>query len=404
MKLPFSGRRYYLKFGLERDPFPSKYTDQKVFLTHDMIHCLDQIKVSVENSSQLVVVASPPGSGKSVLSRYLGFIKSANWFVGHINGSRDMDKETLAFEIIRQHFPERKFVRSQAVYLLREFLQLFARNGRTPVVIIDDAHKLPIETLKFVLEVANFRQQDAQYRFVMFGNLAMDEKLRDPNLRELKPERYHHFRIPSLSLEQTRKYLEYRLSQCGECREDPFTVEAVQEIYRESAGLPGDTHAPAKRVMQEYHVAGSQQKILIQTAVTASICLLVFTGVYSAMNDDYNKKSENVAKSREFVVEVIPLSLPGTGTLIKPAGNHQPVQIKKEAPEPVKLAVKEEKPEAEQPKSESFIARLFRKKAKENVSIVEPAKQPDKKTGQHTEVVASLDSQLSLRLSDIIEQ
>jgi type II secretory pathway predicted ATPase ExeA len=320
MKLPFQDRRYYLKFGLDKDPFPRESRDTKVFLTHDMIHCLDQIKASVDCSEELVVVSSASGSGKTVLSRYLGFIKSAHWFVAHIGGHRDLDRETLAWEIIRQHFPERRFVREQAVYLLQEFLQLFARNGRTPVVIIDDAHKLPLETLKFVLEIAAFAQQGTHYRCVLFGGLNLDEKLSDPNLRNLKPARYHHFRIPSLSLQQTRKYLDYRLSLCGECSEDPFTDENVQLIFRESAGLPGDVHAPARRIMQEYSVAGGEQRMYLRSAVTASVCLLVFSAVYSAMNEDYLQKSELVIASRSSPSGIIPLELPGTGKPVESAG------------------------------------------------------------------------------------
>ncbi|MDX1518559.1 MAG: AAA family ATPase [Gammaproteobacteria bacterium] len=402
MQLPFSGRRYYLKFGLERDPFPRDSAEQKVFLTHDMIHCLDQIKAAVDRSDQLVVVASPRGAGKTVLSRYLGFIKSSGWFVGHVPGSRELDREALAYEIIRQHFPERRFARAQAIYLLREFLQLFARNGRTPVVIIDDAHLLQPDTLKFVLEIAGYRQQGAQYRFVLFGDLGIDEKLKDPNLRNLIPARYHHFRIPSLSLQQTRKYLEYRLSLCGELREDPFTDERVQEIFAASAGLPGDIHVPARRIMQEYPIAGSNKQALIQLAATASVCLLVFTAVYSAMNEDYQEKSEQLAVSRTAKVEVIPLNLPGTGTLIKPAPVTQP-EITDNSPVASETAALEKtKAAVEKPRPEGLLARVFGSLPKlltgsgpERHGTYGPG--PDK-----TNTIASLDSQLSLKLSDVI--
>jgi len=394
MKLPFLGRHYYLNFGLERDPFPQKSTEQKVFLTHEMIHCLDQVKASVDNSEQLVLVTSPPRAGKSVLSRYLGFIRSSNWFVGHVQGNRELDKESLAYEIIRQHFPERKFAQSQAVYLLKEFLQLFARNGRTPVVIVDDAHLLSLETLKFILEMAGYHQQEAQYRFVLFGDLSMDERMKTLNLQNHIPGRYHHFRIPSLSLQQTRKYLEYRLSLCGEFREDPFNDERVQEIYIESAGLPGDIHASAKRIMQDHHVKGSARPMLIRAAVTASVCLLVFTGVYSAMNEDFIEKSGQVSKSREMMVEVIPLSLPGTGTLIKPAAYSRPDEVNQEISEPV----------IEKHRPESFIANFFRKEVIVKFSS-DRSKANQERSGRHqAEIVASLDNQLSLRLSDIIDK
>ncbi len=393
MRLSFTGYRYYQKFGLDKDPFPADFPRQKVFLTHDMIHCLDQIKAAVDSSDQLVVATAPKDAGKSVLSRYLAYIKGPNWFVGHVQGHREMDRETLAFQIIRQHFPERQFVQTQAVSLLKDFLQLFARNGRTPVVIIDDAHLLPPDTLRFALQLAADRQQDVHYRFVLFADVNMDEKLKDPNLRELIPQRYHHFRLPILSLQQTHKYLEYRLGLCGECIEDPFDDVAVEQIFRESVGLPGAIHAPARRIMQQYQVQGESHKQWLRLAVAAPLCLLVFSGVYSAMNEDYTKKSAQAmsAPTRQTVA----LNLPGTGKVIKPvAGQKRGQSQTRELPvQPVEtVAVEQKTAAAEMPRQEGFFSRLFN-----SWGEVES----DHTTGK---LVASLDSQYSLILSDIINE
>jgi len=405
MKLPFQDRRYYLKFGLDKDPFHRESRDSKVFLTHDMIHCLDQIKASVDCSEELVVVSSASGSGKTVLSRYLGFIKSAHWFVAHIGGHHDLDRETLAWEIIRQHFPERRFVREQAVYLLKEFLQLFARNGRTPVVIIDDAHKLSLQTLKFVLEIAGFAEQGTHYRCVLFGDLNLDEKLADPNLRNLKATRYHHFRIPTLSLQQTRKYLDYRLSLCGGCSEDPFNEENVLRIFRESAGLPGAIHAPARRIMQEYRVAGGRQRMYLHGAVTASVCLLVFSAVYSAMNEDYLQKSEQVMASKQTSAGIIPLNLPGTGKVIG-AATVQPADRDDSAGEDT--VVMRETPLDQDKSEKSSPAPPAAAEGKTGFLVWLFGKDDDKEyraaNRQPDPMVASLDSQLSLKLSDVIAQ
>lgn len=391
MKLPFTGRRYYLKFGLERDPFPQNSRDLKIFLTHDMVHCLDQIKASVNGSSDLVAVTAAPGSGKTVLSRYLGYIKSPGWFIAYISGTPELDRETLAWKVIQQHFPARQFMRDQAIPLLREFLQLFARNGRKPVVVIDDAHRLPLDTLKFVLEMSGFSEQQVSYRWVLFGDVGLDSKLADPNLGALKPDRYHHFRIPSLSLEQTRKYLDYRLSLSGECCENPFDEESVQAIYQASAGLPGEVHAPAKQRMQVYKVTrGRRKRQYLRGAVSAAVSLLVFNLVYSNMNEDYLQKSGEVMARRPAPAEIIPVRLPVA-----------------ERSQPVVVMSGEERGRSDTP---AGVVKANTASV-ENISDTNLSREKgsgllswlfgDDNDDHPAQVVASLDSHFSLKLSDL---
>ncbi len=401
MILSLPGLRYYQKFGLHRDPFPPGPSVEKVFLTHDTLHSLDQIKHAIDDSEQLVVVAAAAGAGKSVLSRYLEYIKSSRWFVGHVQAGHELNRETLAAEIIRQHFPERKFSGIHAARQLREFLHIFARNGRLPVVIIDDAHQLSPDALRFVLEMSAYCYQGARYRFVLFGDMDIHKRLDDPNLQDLKPASWHSFSVPPLSLQQTRKYLEYRLSLSGECREDPFTDDRILEIYTDSGGLPGAMHEPARRIMQAHQPEDGKRRFLIHAGLTATLGLMVFTAVYSAMNEDYQEKSEQLAALRDRQLQVVPVDLPGTGTLIRPASD---IPLTPETTGDVTIArgADKEKPAATGRRSESLLARLFRREDGNNTETGMPGQgHSHRQPASPPQAVASLGNHLSLRLSDL---
>jgi hypothetical protein len=165
------------------------------------------------------------------------------------------------------------------------------RNGRVPIVIIDDVHRLPIDTLKFVLELSRLRHQDELYSIVLFADLSINDRLNHPMLKDVKPDQFHHFRIPSFSKEQTGKYLDYRLSLSGQCKMNPFTDDDIQKIFKESAGLPGNIHVPARQIMQEFDVPGRTRKVFSKTVINAIVCLVVFVVVYSGMSNDYKEKT-----------------------------------------------------------------------------------------------------------------
>jgi len=199
MNLAFLSNRYYLKFGLDRDPFPPKSTLKKLFLTQDLAGLLDQLSCAIKTQSETLVVESAAGAGKSVLADYLSFTSQANWHLSLIRGNATMRKLELGHAIISQHFPGHRFDKTRSDMILQEFLELYERNAKLPVLVIDDAHLLPQDTLKFVLQIASLRCNEVRYRFVLFADPSINRQLDLPSLQEIDSGQREHFKIPSFS-------------------------------------------------------------------------------------------------------------------------------------------------------------------------------------------------------------
>jgi type II secretory pathway predicted ATPase ExeA len=286
MNLAFLSSRYYLKFGLDRDPFPPNSTPKKLFLTHDLSRLLSELSSAIKTQTETLVLESAPGTGKSVLAEYLTHIKEPNWHVSLIRGSDEIDKTALAHAIISQHFPGHRFDKTRSGSILQEFLQLYQINGKLPVVIIDDAHLLPAETLKFVLEIANLRYEEAQYRIVLFADLSLVKRLELPSLKEIISGQREYKRIPSFSKPQTVKYLEHRLSLAGQCKVVPFNSDDIDNIFKNSAGIPGEIHKFAKQHMQNFVIPGRTKKILVRSAASITAGVFMLVAAYANMSGD----------------------------------------------------------------------------------------------------------------------
>jgi len=286
MNLAFLSNRYYLKFGLDRDPFPLKSTLKKLFLTHDLSRLLSRLTNAIKTETETLIVESSAGAGKSVLAEYLTYMKEPNWHVSLIRGSDMMDKSALAHAIISQHFPGHHFDKTPSRSILQEFLQLYHLNGKLPVVVIDDAHLLPSDILKFVVEISNLRHEEAQYRIILFTDLSLTNRLNVPSLKEIGSGQRTHFRIPSFSRPQTEKYLEHRLSLAGHCKVTPFNEDDIDNIFQHSVGIPGEIHIFAKQHMQNVVIPGRRKKIMVRSAASVTAGLLMFVAAYAGMSGD----------------------------------------------------------------------------------------------------------------------
>ena len=281
MKIPSSESRYYLKYGLKSDPFPTNAVDNILFLSPEINQGLDYLKDQIVNNNKTLVVLSPVGGGKTVLSNHIDAIKDPEWMLGHLKGNRDLDKVDISLAFLAQIFPDKKFDETQAIIQIHKFLESSSLNQRVPVFIIDDAHKLSDDGLEFILQLSELRFQESQFRFVLFATNLIQERLADEKYKELSEGKLEYSEIPLLTEEQTRGYIENRLSVCGDVNAYPFMKEDIQRIYQLSGGLPGGINLHASDAMKERNATKpSRNPPGFLVAVFALLLIVVAAGYY----------------------------------------------------------------------------------------------------------------------------
>ena len=241
---------YYQDYELVKDPFPVESFDNSVILTPQLNNRLDRIKSLITFSEKLVIVTAGKGGGKSVLADYVESIPEKNWKMCLIQANEVMDKEILACEIIQQVSPNKADDKIQTISLLHKFLEYSSKNEIVPVILIDDAHKLPIDTLEFVLELGALRYAESMFHFVLFADESITDDLEKERLADLMSALVYRINVPGLSMDQTKEYLDNRLSASGEINKYPFNDEDIEDIYIKSGGLPKSVNILAREIMQ----------------------------------------------------------------------------------------------------------------------------------------------------------
>jgi septal ring-binding cell division protein DamX len=131
--------------------------------------------------------------------------------------------------------PER---RSVALRELQEHLISLYGAGRRVVILIDEAHVMPEDTLEQVRLLSNLESNRHKLlQIVLFGQPELDDTLGKPALRQLRDRITHAFRMRPLAAPEVAKYLSFRMRAAGYRGPEVFTPRAVGSIARASGGL-----------------------------------------------------------------------------------------------------------------------------------------------------------------------
>ncbi len=305
MNISVSDNKYFLKYGLEKDPFPPNAVDENIYLTPEINRRLKQARQHIAAGQKLLLVVSAPGAGKSLLARKLVILKEPNWRISLISVDSDMKSDTLACKVVQQLLPEENIDISLSISMLHKYLEQSYRDNTLPVVLIDNADQLSFDTLQFILQLADLRYNDSLFRIILFADGSIIESFEKTGLKELSEGVLDILSMPYFSREQLRAYLQFRLSSCGKDIEFPYTDGDIEYLYRASAGLPGGINILARQLMQQ---AIKKENAGGRVGTMAAVCI-VLVAILSAYLFIENRSMKNTAASS--VAELRP-ALPAT--------------------------------------------------------------------------------------------
>jgi MSHA biogenesis protein MshM len=228
---------YLEHFGLTEPPFRITPHTDFFFDGADRGATLEALIYAVLHDEGIVKVSGEVGSGKTMLSRVL-----MERLPPHVDTIYLATPSLAADEILHAiaddlelALPERRTV---ALRELQEHLIRLYGEGRRVVILIDEAHVMPEETLEHVRLLSNLESNRHKLlQIVLFGQPELDATLAKASLRQLRDRITHSFRMRPLSQPEVVKYLSFRMRAAGYRGPEVFTARAAALIARASGGL-----------------------------------------------------------------------------------------------------------------------------------------------------------------------
>jgi general secretion pathway protein A len=231
----------YQKFyNLTREPFHITPDPQFLFLSESHKQALASMVYGIEKRKGFVAITGGVGVGKTTIVRaYLEKATGADLkviYVFHANITfKDLVK-TLYREFGLELATNNLVEMVNGLHLA--LIELY-RQGKTVVMIVDEAQNMPIETLENLRMLSNLETPTEKLmQVVLVGQTELDALLEKHELRQLKQRIAIRAHIAPLSAQDSRAYIEHRLSVAGLDNSSIFDRKALDMIIREANGVP----------------------------------------------------------------------------------------------------------------------------------------------------------------------
>ncbi len=366
---------FFAQLGLDSDPFPAEIDSSFYFENPDLLQRLDMIQHLIGFSNQMIFITGQQGVGKTSMLHRLEYYAPENWRICRIQANPMLNTPTLlrlltdGFELeISADAGDMFQVYTEA---LQAYVQTLERAMLNPVVLIDNAHELPVDAFTMLF---GFMQQEGSHsgmKMALFCEPQINVMLESPQLKSLSQNLTHQLEIPSFDEKQTRGYLEQRLMHAGLSKDFPFLSEVVHKIHRESGGIAGKIHILAQQALLD----GSTQNEPPPLPVVDEIMDLEDDATPSAMSASKRAIEKVVPIGRKFqswqigVVAVVFVLLAAVLWLTSQFGDTTESMIAEEFPRDLKPEQEDnniEEPEALNP------SLFVETSSSEEVTTIEP--------------------------------
>jgi len=229
---------YETFFEMEHTPFSRDVPPEQLYESPYVADSLGRLAYAADHQL-FAVVTSDAGCGKSTLIRkFTGMLPRDEYIFLYISDSK-LTPRWLYKGLLDQLGIESRFYRGDAKRQLQKEVEIIRGVQKKKVVIIlDEAHLLEKETIEEFRFLLNYRFDSmSPMALVLVGQNELWEKLNLQRYAAVKQRIDINCTLPHLDRSETGKYIQTHLAYANG-RQDIFTDAAVDDIYKESAGIP----------------------------------------------------------------------------------------------------------------------------------------------------------------------
>jgi general secretion pathway protein A len=229
-------------FGLRENPFNVSPDPRYLFITKDVEEALSGLMYGIQTRKGIITLTGEVGTGKTTLvNRLLDWLRNNRARTAFLFNSRMNSMQLFDFILAEFDIVCGSQSKSQQLMKLNQWLTERYRAGETTVLIIDEAQNLRLSVLEEIRMLTNLETATEKIlQIVLSGQPELDEKLKLPELRQLRQRIMIRCRTAPLNKEHTRDYIFERLRIAGATSggETIFSAKAVEAIHMFSMGVP----------------------------------------------------------------------------------------------------------------------------------------------------------------------
>lgn len=227
-------------YGLKANPFNVNPDPHYLFLTKHTEEALACLTYGIQSRKGFVLLTGEVGTGKTTLiNKFMEWLRTQKVTTAFVFNSRMNVPQFLDYMMSDFGIPCESESKSQIVLRLYTWLLERYRAGETAVLIVDEAQNLSDEVLEEIRLLTNLETATEKLlQVVLVGQPELEQKLKQPQLRQLRQRLTLRAKTHALTLEETRAYVQQRLRIAGAQAQEIFRSEALDSVFQYSLGIP----------------------------------------------------------------------------------------------------------------------------------------------------------------------
>jgi general secretion pathway protein A len=237
----FKGCRTMYKefYGFTKDPFLIVPDPNYLYMSPKHKEALSRLAYGIKDRRAIMLLTGEVGAGKTTLVSYL-----SDHLPKSIQSATIANSNLFAVALLRMILAEfglharPEEDKSDLIKGLQTHLESLAAQNRRGLLIIDEAQNLPLDSLEEIRMLSNLQVKNrSMVQIILVGQPELRARMKDPRCLQIAQRISMNYHITSLSSEETRAYILYRLQKSGGSREI-FTADALDLVFRLSRGIP----------------------------------------------------------------------------------------------------------------------------------------------------------------------
>ena len=231
---------YNAFFGFSQNPFNMSPDPSFLFRSPQHEEALANLIYGVRSRKGFIVLTGEVGTGKTTLLECLRDHLSAQRvvFSSFFNSRLTVEQffEFLAYDF---DLPVNRRSKTEVLLALNHMLLERAAEGRTTVLIVDEAHNLEWDVLEEIRLLGNLENRRGKLlQIILAGQQELDSKLENPEYRQLKQRIALRCALQAFDLSQTAAYIASRTARAGLREQTIISPELIEEVHFRSQGIP----------------------------------------------------------------------------------------------------------------------------------------------------------------------